>query len=240
MSLEQHFLAHPEIEELLISVFTTLVAESDRGAVTIGFAHVDQHLKALFEHVAPSGLSALDRNRVLKYPGPLSTAAAKMDVAFFTRLIPRTLYDAMQNLRAIRNKVAHSPGSFDLAEHDEQLRRVYDLGPSVPAGINRFAVETMMKDFTDRMMSSDLTGEDGKPFFETPKDVFAHLQRNPRALGLLEGKRRRYELAMGVVLICALIVHHRDRARQLIADSDILSEVFARRNSTETPPVVQS
>jgi len=36
-------------------------------------------------------------------------------------------------------------------------------------------------------------------------------------------KRRRFELALGVVLICALIVHHREKARGLLGEEGCLS-----------------
>ena len=232
MPPEPHFLDHPEVDQVFSAVFTTLVAESDRGAVLVGFSHVDKHLKALFELIAPTEFSSSKKKNVLNYPGPLSSAAAKMDIAFMTRLIPRALHDAMEHLRSIRNEVAHSPDSFRLADHDDHLRRVYDLGPNVPAGINRFAIETMMKEFADRMFSPEgPKDEQGQPFFSTPREFFDYLAKKPEVIAILEEKRRRYELAMGIALICALIVHHRERARELIGDDETLSSLGGRQNN---------
>jgi hypothetical protein len=209
-----HFLAHPEIRELFAAAFTTLVKESDRGAVLIGCAHVDRHLRALFERVAPPEVGRKKKKAMLSYPGPLATLSAKADVALATKLITPALYTAIDHLRRLRNDVAHSPDTFRLSDHDDRLQKVYELGPGVPIAINRFALEIITNSFSAEFFGADAPRDaEGKPFFASPMELFAYVKsKTPDVLGMLEEKRRRYELSMGVVLICALLVHHREQA----------------------------
>jgi hypothetical protein len=230
---EEHFLGHPDIRQLFAAVFTTLVAESDRGAVLVGFAYVDNHLTALFQRVAPDSVGEKKRDAVLSYPGPLASASAKTDVALFTRLIPAQLHRAIGLLRKIRNDVAHSPESFHLADHEARLREMYDLGPDVPTAINQFALEVLMKNFADQLVGPEgPLDADGKPYFTTPQQLFAHVLALPDVLALLEEKRRRFELAMAIVLICALLVHYREKARGLIGGDRTLAALAGSSTSS--------
>ncbi len=223
---DSHFLDHPEVKELFSAVFGTLVAESDRGAVLVGAAHVDKHLRRLFERLTPDEVGRKRREAVLNYPGPLASFSAKADVTFFVRLINANLHAAIYHLRRIQNDVAHSPESFRLADHDAQLRGMYDLGPGVPVAINRWALELITRAFVDQVVSSDgPTDADGSPIFKTPQEVFEYLSKKPELIAILEEKRPRYELAIGVVLICALLVHHRERARKLVGEQKTLADL---------------
>ena len=130
-----HFLDHPEVHDLLRQLFDNLLAESDRGAVLIGTSYVDLNLRKLLEAIAPVELSKNRLRSIVEYPGPLSSFAARTQVAFLCRLINRDLYDAIEALREIRNSVAHEPDKFVLANHKEKLKRVYSLGPGVPVWI---------------------------------------------------------------------------------------------------------
>lgn len=116
---DTHFLAHPEIKELFSSVFSTLVEESDRGAVLVGAEHVARHLKRLFEAVAPQAISQRRLKETLGFPGALSSFSAKTEVAYLTRLISKDLYDAINHLRGLRNDLAHSPDSFRLVDYEQ-------------------------------------------------------------------------------------------------------------------------
>jgi DNA-binding MltR family transcriptional regulator len=132
---DSHFLDHLGVKELFSAILTTMVAGSDCGAVLVGTAHVDNHLRRLFERFAPDQMGQKRREAVLNYPGPLASLSAKADVAFFVRLINAKLHAAIHHLRQIRNGVAHSPESFRLADHATQLRGMYNLGPGVPMAI---------------------------------------------------------------------------------------------------------
>lgn len=221
-----HFLKHPEVKELFGAVFRNLVSESDRGAVLVGLAQVDDQLAQLFAAVVPKALSKRRREGILEYPGPLGSVSAKADLALVVRLIPQRLHAAINQLRKLRNLVAHSAGGFTLEEHDEPLRKMFDLGDNVPAFINRIVLELMLRDVTDSLTGPDGPKSDaGENCFTSAMDVYEYIEANPALISPLEGKRRRYELAIGVVLICALIIRHRDEAKSLLGQHETLSSV---------------
>jgi hypothetical protein len=109
---EKHFLDHPEVNELFDSAINSVVGESDRGAVLVAAAYVDMHLRRLFEQLAPDDMSRRRLKEILDYPGTLSSLASRADVAYVTRLIGKSLYEAIGHLRRIRNAVVIVPIAF--------------------------------------------------------------------------------------------------------------------------------
>lgn len=208
---EGHPLDHPEVEELLRQLFNNLLAESDRGAVLVGASYVDLHLKKLFEAVAPGDLGHKRLRTILAYPGPLSTLAARTQVAFLCRLINGSLYLAIEALREIRNSVAHKPDGFVLADHKEKLQRIYSLGPGMPVWVNRLACELLGRSFLERAVEIRLPDSE-HPVFSSPADVIKYIADKPELLAPLNEKLPRAELGVGILLICALIIHSREAA----------------------------
>jgi len=82
-----------------------LEQESDRGAALVGLAFLDAMLKRLFEAKMLDGAIA---KKLLSYPGPLSTAAARSDVAYGLGWIGAKTYRELVTLRNIRNRFAHA------------------------------------------------------------------------------------------------------------------------------------
>jgi hypothetical protein len=231
---DTHFLNHPETTQLFASVFSTLVEESDRGAVLIGTAHVDLHLKKLFQTIAPQSMSRRELARVLEYPGSLSSLSGKADLAYLTRLIPESLHEAINHLRGIRNDVAHHPDSFRLAEHEQQLRRMYELGPGVPAAINRWAGDAIIYTAVKNILGvKDPVSEEVA--FANPQEALDYLAESPEIITALDERRPRYELALGVVLICGMIVFYRERAKEVLGENMVLATLRRQRNPPQEP-----
>jgi hypothetical protein len=82
-----------------------LEQESDRGAALVGLAFLDVMLKRLFE---AKMLDAAIAKKLLNYPGPLSTAAVRTDVAYGLGWIGAKTYRDLVTLRNIRNRFAHA------------------------------------------------------------------------------------------------------------------------------------
>lgn len=220
------FLDHPEVEQLFISIFSNLVSESDRGAVLIGTSHVDLHLRNLFEAIAPKGVSRRELRRILDYPGALSSLSAKADIAYLARLIPDEVNRAIHHLRRIRNEVAHTPDSFRLADHEERLRKMFEVGEGVPTAINRWACEAIIKTAVSNVLKVKKPfSEEEEPIFSSPQEVLDYLAERPEIMATLNERRPRYELAWGIGIICGLIVFHRDRAKEALGDSIVISSL---------------
>lgn len=109
--------------------------------------------------------------------------------------------------------MAHSTGTFRLRDHWSSVRQIFDLGPGVPTGINQLVVEVMVRHAVRSVMDlPDPSSEDGAPNFQTPQEVMDYLHENSDVLQPLEVPVPRIELAIGVGMICGLLVLHRNRS----------------------------
>lgn len=205
-----HFLDSPEVAEIFASVQEFLM-ESDRGAVLISSNQVDLNLRKFFEAIAPSGFGSKRLKGLLDYPGPLSTFASRENAAVLCGLIPLDLGESIRQLRSLRNKVAHSSASFRLRDHWDLIRKIYDLGPGVPSGINRMALDLLLKDAVTRITDIDDPANAGDKYFNTPAEALDYMKDNPTIVEPLEKNVPRMELCIGTAMICGLIVVHRER-----------------------------
>jgi hypothetical protein len=227
MSQKKLLLDHPEIRALFENLSTNLVAESDRGAVLVGTSYVDEHLRGLFEMVIPHEMTKKERKALLDYPGPLSSLAAKTEVAFATRLINRTIYDSLHALRRIRNEIAHASDPFNLRTQEEQIRKMYVLGDGVPAFISRTAIEMLLHIKVEALLGVHDPNEQ-KPYFSTPREVIEYISEQPEMMSLLEEQLPKYELVIGIAILCALIVSHREEAEALVGSDLTLSRLHTK------------
>lgn len=229
---------HPEIKALLHDLLSNVVEESDRGAVLVGASYVEQHLGKLFEAILPSDLSKNKRTSLLKYPGPLSTFAARTEVAYATRLIGRGLYDALHALRDVRNEVAHEPTFFKLSDHKGRVREMYAVGRGMPVGINRMAIDLLMRSKVGHALELKHPLEEDQPLFKSPEEVVEHILKSPDIVAMLEEQLARYELAIGILVICALLVWHRDAAGSVVGQSGTLALLMRQTPASEEVGVV--
>jgi len=214
---------HPDAQRVLAVCLDSLVAESDRGAVTIGLDLIDTELQGLLQALAPSSLSTQETVRLFEYPGPLSSVAAKSSIAHGARLINRSLLDAISSMRKLRNLVAHSSNTFRLANHRTALRAICQLGPDVPAGINRIACETLVRLTVDRLQGVrvNIDGEEITPMASS-EAALDWLHSHQESLDILEQRLPRYELGLGVGMICALLIIRREEISTYVQGDQLL------------------
>jgi hypothetical protein len=152
----------PEVQEELDELMSVLLNESDRGAVLVGLAildaQIEELLKTKFEAAQAAYLDQQDfhsyegdfvalttrhqrvARRLLAYPGPLSTAAARQDVAFAMGWINEDVYDDLNRLRNLRNKAAHSTDPLHLFDDKETQRLIHAMKFANPMFVNVRAV----------------------------------------------------------------------------------------------------
>lgn len=205
-------LEHPEVQEVLVVVLTSLAQESDRGAVLIGAEIVDAHLADYFQRSAPATVEQKHIRRLLEYPGPLSSLAAKADIGLAVGLLNRLEYNSITALRKIRNKAAHSKTNFKLEDHPDYLRQIYDLGPDVPRAVVDMSARVLVEDLFRRAKAADAErielGE--QPLFQSDEDLHDFLKESDGLMTSIREKQPRLWLGFGVALICGLITYHRE------------------------------
>ena len=95
-----------------------LFKESDRGGVLVGFAFLDHMIDNLCRAKMVAGTKAV--NKLLEYPGPLTTFAARTDLAYTLGWIGPQVYQDLHRIRKVRNAFAHSSGALGLDDPDIQ------------------------------------------------------------------------------------------------------------------------
>lgn len=226
---EPHFLADPEVAGAFERMLDEFSRETDRGSILIAADIVAAHLEKVILALAPEGFTPKRIRGLLNYPGPLSTFAARADVAFMAGFIGDTAHRSIDLLRGLRNKAAHSQGAFSLADYRDTLRAICDLGPGTAAGVNRFAAELILRSVVDDLLKRGIEteAEIGNNPFATPAAIIDELSARPEHMKLLENRLPRMELAFGIWILLGLITHQQ-------------KALLARRNRTtdaiETPP----
>ncbi len=87
--------------------------ETDRGTALVGLAYLEELLARL---VRARMLKDAITKKLFEYPGALSTAHARMDLAYALGWIGPETYKDLDTVRKIRNKFAHT----------HQVRRFHD------------------------------------------------------------------------------------------------------------------
>jgi hypothetical protein len=98
--------------------------ESDRAAVVLGAAKLDQQLYQLLQKVLLSNPNATDE--LLDGDAPLSTFSARINLCYRLGLIDRALARALNLIRRIRNSFAHEiSGSYlDSGAHGDRVKEL--------------------------------------------------------------------------------------------------------------------
>jgi len=224
-----HFMSHPELRPYFDEIFPLLVAESDRGAVLLGVSKIDEYLKVFFETLVPESVSGKRRKDIFNYSGAFGTLSSKLDIALVCRLLSSEIVNAIHKMRKIRNDLAHQTLAFNLRDYQQQIYEVFTLiGPGVDVGINRMAVESMMEMMLEKLTNTEHPVKEGKPLFEGKAEALEYLSKNGEVLKVLDEQRPRWELAIGVGIICGMILLYRDTiSDNLGGDKTILSLLSA-------------
>ena len=86
-------------------ILETLDHDSDRAVAVIVGSMVESRLQRALKVRMPQDKKAIDK--VFKYPGSLSSFAAKIDVAYLNGLVSKDAYEDLKRFKDIRNDFAH-------------------------------------------------------------------------------------------------------------------------------------
>ena len=208
---DESILAHPDVQEGFDTVFSTLIAESHRGAALIGAEIVSQHLTDLFRERASSDASNNTLDRLLEYPGALSSFSAKADVALAFGFLSTNTHESINVLRRIRNDAAHSKGNFALSNHRDRLSEVLQLGPGMKEFITEMAARVISTDTVEKAWEANQDFD--QPLYDSKEELVENLRENSDVMETLNQKLPKTQLGIAVAMICGEIVHSRETAR---------------------------
>lgn len=117
--------------ELSFEFVYKLSNESERGAMLIGASKVETYLENLVLEILPHK-GKIYTNKLLNYPGPLSSFSGKIELTYAFRIIDERVYNALTILRKVRNAAAHSNEMFSLENRNDELNGIYNFEDMFP------------------------------------------------------------------------------------------------------------
>lgn len=212
---------YPDIKEIFSHLFDTLLDESERGAIIIGTTKVEEQLEKYIRKILPND-SKTYTEKLLDYPGVLSSFSSKIELAYAFRLIGENLYTSLNALRKIRNEAAHSSNSFSISEIRGRFEEALDLGPSIAIFIRNQAMRMMMEVKIENIKrifdEHNLTDEQKKEQWE-------NLVEDKELMESVEKQIPLWELIYGLSLICGIIKHAEEATIKLLNDSKTWSNL---------------
>jgi len=100
--------------------------ESDRGAVLVGIAVIDENLELLLRATFSQNDAGAKQSveTLFAANGPLNTFWAKCHFACALGLLPRCLFSDLDKMRRLRNRFAHQRTSVDF--NDKEVKEIVD------------------------------------------------------------------------------------------------------------------
>jgi len=112
--------------DLTFDFLLKITNESERGAILIGGSKIDDYLEDLIKSIMLNKTKKY-QNKLLKYPGPLSSFSGKIELLFAFRIIDERLYNSLNILRQIRNEAAHTYNEFSIQNIRNKLDVIYEF-----------------------------------------------------------------------------------------------------------------
>jgi hypothetical protein len=187
--------------ELNFDLAFKLTNESERGAILIGFSKVEEYLEKLAVRIFPLPEKNY-RNRLLDYPGPLSSFAGKNELLFAFRIIEKRLYNSLNTLRILRNGVAHSSNMFSLKNSKEKLEQIYDFEDGLNDVIHNLAFKNVIA-FKKDIIKEGLEN-DGLNDYDVDK-FWNEYVPNPEENKSIQDQLTIWKLAYGMTFLCMKI-----------------------------------
>lgn len=203
---------HPEIKKLFDLLYNKLLEESGRGAILIATAHLDDYLTDLIVESFPDEMSKNHREKLLKYPGTISSFSSKIELAYSFRLINKNLHESLNALRKVRNDAAHSLSKFELHELNEKMVKVYNLGPNIQAVVKNMATELIVG---SKIISLSEIYDEQNYTEEQRKENLIRLFDDPEKIKIIDQQLPYWELIVGLCIICGMLINSRERISQL-------------------------
>ncbi len=197
----------PEIKSLAYSLHEMLKKESARGAILIATTCADEYLSGLIEIIFPKEMSKKTKGKIcFKY---INTFSAKIDLSYSFRLIDKELFDALHELREIRNRAAHSKKNFDVKTLSDQLTKTYNFFAG-HADLIRFKASYYIKSVIREQLIDigKKHGQDSSMAETTAEEIIA--QKLKYDENYIKNQAFSFEVVYAISLLCRMIFYHRE------------------------------
>lgn len=144
MSEEANDLLTAKFNELSFNFAVQMSEESPRGSILVGCAKVEEYLSKVVVSIFPNQSNSYVK-RLTKYPGPVSSFSANIELAYAFRIIDIRIYNCLNSLRKVRNKAAHSSETFSIIEFENDLEGIYQLNDDHPKWVHKLASQNMLE-----------------------------------------------------------------------------------------------
>ena len=178
-----------------------LTNESERGAILIGASKVENYLENLVLNILPSRTKKYT-DRLLNYPGALSSFSGKIELCFAFRVIDERVYNSLNTLRKIRNEAAHSDKTFSLKEFNNELEKIYDFEYGFPEVIHKQTFDHLLRWKKDNARQALIDNNLADYDFEA---IWNEKLPEPEKDETFQEHLRVWKLAYGLTLLCLRI-----------------------------------
>lgn len=196
-------------QDRLESIFNVILDESERGAALLACHIIDDFLKELIERQKPEHVTTKVFKEATSMGGAFGSFGLKLRGLYVMGFISEQSFTAIDKLKSIRNKAAHSASPFAIAEHQD----TFDLAiKSFGEGeqVKRLALELAMQATLGKMMEvgNKLRQKIGVNPFESKSDCIDYLSDNDETVKLLEAQMPLWHLATLTYLIVETLHHN--------------------------------
>ncbi len=188
--------------QLSVDFLYKITNESERGAVLIGGSKVDEYLELLVVKILPKKNKNY-QNRLLKYPGALSSFSGKIELLFAFRIIDEYLYNSLNTLRKIRNEAAHSSNEFFMQNIKEQLDSIYEFEAGFKTIANELAYRSLV-DFKKENVKKVIEKHNLANEYDYEEE-FNKRRNNPENDKIFQEQLTIWKFSYGLVFLCLKI-----------------------------------
>jgi hypothetical protein len=199
----------------------------------IGSSYVEQYLENMIVSIFPSTLSTNKRKEILTYSGVLGSFGSKIEMAYAFRVIPKNIYDSLNTMRKLRNKAAHSSSMFDLITYENEIDKIFSIGPKTHIGIRNLALEILLKYKSNILLDAMLKMKNNDPDFadfELPfsnlDDSTKYILSKPEYVNMLKNQLPHWVLVIGISILCGIIVNYQNKITEKFKQDDTIYQIF--------------
>lgn len=209
---------YSEIQYLTRTLLDKLLSESARGAVLIGTAFVDEHLKKFISDLLPNQTKSY-KERLLEYPGSLSSFSSRIEMCYAFRYINFPIYNSLNALRQIRNDAAHKSEDFNFNEIKTKFNKIFSFIENSPSFIRNQAMDAMV---STKLITLKSLFQKHNISKEDQTTLAEDLLGNKEMIIKWENEQLpHWEMIIGLSILCGILSHTKDQIQRKINDQNI-------------------